>query len=47
MGPSDPMADSFQTIALQPVKRIIGINPMVLTSPWNEYIDIISLKSLI
>ena len=46
MGLSDPRSDSIEIIALQPVKKLIGINPMRLSSRWEESLDIIALKSV-
>ena len=44
MGLSAPRADSFEIIALQPVKKLIEMNPMSLSAPWDDYLDIIYLK---
>ena len=44
MGLSPPRADSLVIIALQPVKKLIGINPMGLISPGDDSLGIITLK---
>ena len=41
-GFSDPMDDCLEIIALQTVKKLIGINPMVLSYPWSNSTDIIA-----
>ena len=46
MGLSIPMYDSPYIIALQPVKKLIGINSMIIRSPWYDYDDIIALEPL-
>ena len=43
MGLSVPWADSFDVFALQPVKRLIAINPMGLSSILDDSIDITAL----
>ena len=45
MGLSAPWADSLDIIALQLVKKWMGINPMGLSAPWDDYLDIISLQT--
>ena len=42
---SAPWSDSLDIIALQPVKTLLGINPMVLSSPRAESLDIIVLQT--
>ena len=42
MGLSYPWADSFDTIALHPVKNQ-DVNPMVLSAPWADSLEIIFL----
>ena len=44
MGLSAPRADSFVIIALQPVKKLIEMNPMSLSAPWDDYLDTIFLR---
>ena len=44
MGLSDPRSASIDIIALWPLKIFIGINPMSLSAPWAEYLDIIALN---
>ena len=44
MGLSDPRSDSLEIIALQKVKKMIGINPIGISAPWANSIDIIDLK---
>ena len=39
-----PTVNSTDIIALQPVKKMIGINPMVLSAHWNDSIYIIALN---
>ena len=46
MGISDPRADSVEIIALHPVKKLVGINPMSLSAPWDDSLDIITLKTV-
>ena len=43
MGLSDPRYESLDIIALQPVKKWLGINPMGISAPWADSIDIIAL----
>ena len=45
-GLSDPRADSLGIIALQPVKKSIGIKPTGLSAPWADFIDIIALNTV-
>ena len=42
MGMSTPRSDSLEIIALQPVKKRLGINPMGRSAPWDDSLDIIS-----
>ena len=42
MGLSYPWADSFDTIALHPVKNQ-DMKPMVLSAPWADSLEIIFL----
>ena len=44
MGLSDPRADSIEIIVVQTVNKLIGINPMSLSYPWDNYPDIIALE---
>ena len=46
MGLSAPRADSLEIIALQPVRKFIGINPTRLIDPWSGALDIINLNTL-
>ena len=46
MGFIAAIADSLEIIALQPVNKLIGINPMGLSSPMYDSIDIITLKKV-
>ena len=46
MGLITPRYDSLEIIALQPVKKLVVINPMVLNSPWYNSLDIIVLKKV-
>ena len=45
MGLSSPWADSIDIIALHPVKKWLGINPMVISVPWDDSIDIIAFRT--
>ena len=45
MGLSAPRADSLYIIALQPVKKLLWINPMELSDPWAHSLDIIDLQT--
>ena len=45
MGLSAPRADSLEIIALQPVRKFIGINPTRLIDPWSGALDIIDLNT--
>ena len=36
MGLIAPRDDSFDIIGLCPVKKLIGINPMGLSAPWDD-----------
>ena len=40
----DPMTDSFEINYLRPVKKLLGIKPMGLSSPWADSLEIIVLK---
>ena len=44
MGLSEPRANYIDIIALQPVKEFLGFNPMELSVPWAEYLDIITFQ---
>ena len=37
------MGDSLEIIALYPERKLIGINPMGISDPWYDSIDIIAL----
>ena len=37
-------ADSLVIIALQPVKELLGNNPMGCSAPWSETLDIIAFN---
>ena len=39
-----PWVESLDIIALNPVKKILGINPMVLSSHWAYALDVIALR---
>ena len=43
MGLSDHWDNYLGIIALQTVKKLPGINPMVLSTPRSNYLDIIAL----
>ena len=43
MGLSVPLANDLDAIAVNPVLKILGINPMDLSAPWADSIDIIAL----
>ena len=45
MGISAPWAEPIYIIALNPVKKWLGINLMALSAPSYNYIDIIALKT--
>ena len=40
---SAPWEKAFVIISLQLVKKLLGINPMVLSFPWAKYNEIIAL----
>ena len=44
MGLSSPWADSLDIIALNPVKKLPWVIPMVLSIPMDDSIDIIDLQ---
>ena len=39
-----PKADSFEIIVLHPGKILLGINPMGISAPWVNSLDIIALN---
>ena len=39
---SVPGADSLDIISLRPVKKLIRINPMILSAPWAEYLILLA-----
>ena len=41
---SAPFSDSLEIIALYPVKKLRGINPMELSAPRDESLEIIVLQ---
>ena len=43
---SAPWADSLEIIALLPVKKCLGINPMGLSAPRAKYLQISSLQTV-
>ena len=43
MSLSVPWSDSLDIIALKPVKKVLGINPLGFSAPWAESLVIISL----
>ena len=45
MGLSAPLGDYLDIIALQTVKKRLGINPMGLSVPWYDSFDIISFQT--
>ena len=40
MGLSAPWDDSFDSITLQPIKKWLGINAMVLSVPWFKFLEL-------
>ena len=44
MGLSAPRDYHIEIIDYQPVKKLIWINPMGVSDPWAEYLEIIALK---
>ena len=46
MGLIAPRTDSIDIIAMRPVKKSIGINPMSLCAPWAKSTDIIALNQV-
>ena len=44
MGLSAPRSSSIDIIALYPVKKLIGINPMRLSDPCADSLDIIAFN---
>ena len=47
MGLSDPCTNSLDIIALHPVKKLSGINSMVLSEPIVDYLHIIDFKTVL
>ena len=45
MGLSAPWEESFDVIALQPLKNWPGINPIGLSIPWANSLGIINFKT--
>ena len=39
-----PRVDSLEIIVLQLVKQLMGINPMSLSDPWSDSLDIIAFN---
>ena len=46
MGLSDPWVESVEIIALRPVIKMQGMNPMVLSAYWENSFDMASLRSV-
>ena len=47
MGLSAPWAYSLDMISLNPVKKLMGFNPMSLSVPWADYLIIIALNPVL
>ena len=47
MSLSAPYTNSLDNIYLNPVKKILGINPMGLIDPWANSLYIIALQPVI
>ena len=43
---SAPISNSIEIITSQPVKKLMGINPMSLSDPWADTLDIIALNTV-
>ena len=44
MGLNAPREDYLETVTLQTIKKLIGINPIILSSSWDDSLGIIALK---
>ena len=47
MGLSAPWDDSLEIIVINPVKTLLGINPMGLSDPRAKYLDIVAFQIVI
>ena len=43
---SSPWYNSVGIISLNPVTKILGINPMGLSFPWDDYLVVIALHTV-